>query len=147
MWTPTTRRQHSRPGLRYQTDLTDAEWAVIEPLMPEPATGGRPPIWTTRDVLNAIFYVLRGGVAIIGSDLVNSMNKNPEIADSFKVLAGFVQETGSDEAKSVLNELLKRESSSDDKLVRVALWEKLINLAPAVTSLSETFLKLSKHFS
>src|SRR5918997_6949129 len=35
MWTPTTRRRHSRDGLRYETDLTDAEWAVIEPLMPE----------------------------------------------------------------------------------------------------------------
>ena len=71
MWTPTTRRQHSRADLRYQTDLTDAEWAVIEPLMPEPATGGRPPIWTTRDILNAIFYVLRGGVAwrLIPKDL------------------------------------------------------------------------------
>jgi transposase len=71
MWTPTTRRQHSRADLRYQTDLTDAEWAVIEPLMPEPATGGRPPIGTTRDILNAIFYVLRGGVAgrLIPKDL------------------------------------------------------------------------------
>ncbi len=71
MWTPATRRQHSRADLRYQTDLTDAEWAVIEPLMPEPATGGRPPIWTTRDILNAIFYVLRGGVAwrLIPKDL------------------------------------------------------------------------------
>ncbi len=35
MWTPATRRQHSREGLRYETDLTDAEWAVIEPLMPD----------------------------------------------------------------------------------------------------------------
>ena len=71
MWTPTTWRQHSRADLRYQTDLTDAEWAVIEPLLPEPATGGRPPIWTTRDILNAIFYVLRGGVAwrLIPKDL------------------------------------------------------------------------------
>lgn len=32
MWTPATRRQHSRVGLRYETDLTDAEWAVIGPL-------------------------------------------------------------------------------------------------------------------
>src|SRR5215207_7887689 len=32
MWTPATRRQHSRTGLRYETDLTDAEWAVIAPL-------------------------------------------------------------------------------------------------------------------
>ena len=63
MWTPTTRRQHSRVGLRYETDLTDAEWAVIEPLMPRPAPCGRPPLWTTREVLNAIFYVLRGGIA------------------------------------------------------------------------------------
>ena len=63
MWTPSTRRQHSRPGLRYQTDLTDAEWTVIGPLMPQPAACGRPPIWTMREVLNAIFYVLRGGIA------------------------------------------------------------------------------------
>ena len=28
MWTPTTREQHSRKALRYQTDLTDAEWVV-----------------------------------------------------------------------------------------------------------------------
>lgn len=62
MWTPATRRQHSRAGLRYQTDLTDEEWAVIAPLMPAPATGGRPPRWTQRDILNAIFYVLRGGI-------------------------------------------------------------------------------------
>ena len=40
MWTPATRRQHSRDGLRYETDLTDAEWAVIEPLMPEPSPEG-----------------------------------------------------------------------------------------------------------
>ena len=39
MWTPTTRRQHSRTDLRYETDLTDAEWALIAPLMP-----GRSPV-------------------------------------------------------------------------------------------------------
>jgi transposase len=71
MWTPTTRRQHSRVGLRYETDLTDAEWAVINPLMPEPAPCGRPPVWTTREILNAIFSVLRGGIAwrLIPKDL------------------------------------------------------------------------------
>jgi transposase len=71
MWTPTTRRQHSRMGLRYETDLTDAEWAVIEPLMPRPAPCGRPPVWTPREILNAIFYVLRGGIAwrLIPKDL------------------------------------------------------------------------------
>src|SRR5215208_8290980 len=71
MWTPATRRQHSRAGLRYETDLTDAEWAVIAPLMPEPAACGRPATWTPREILNAIFYVLRGGMAwrLIPKDL------------------------------------------------------------------------------
>nr|WP_277996192.1 IS5 family transposase [Methylobacterium sp. Leaf465] len=43
--------------------MTDAEWAVIAPLMPEPAPCGRPPVWATREVLNTIFDVLRGGIA------------------------------------------------------------------------------------
>ena len=63
MWTPTTRRHYSREGLRYETDLTDAEWRVIEPLLPEPLSQGRPPVWPRREIMNAIFYVLRGGIA------------------------------------------------------------------------------------
>lgn len=63
MWTPATRRQHSRDHLRYETDLTDTEWALIEPLMPKPKQRGRPWAWPLREILNAIFYVLRGGVA------------------------------------------------------------------------------------
>ena len=63
MWTPTTRRQHSRDHLRYETDLTEAEWALIEPLMPRPKQRGRPWAWPLREIVNAIFYVLRGGIA------------------------------------------------------------------------------------
>src|ERR687892_2751170 len=63
MWTPATRRQHSRDGLRYETDLTDAEWAIVEPLMPKPRLCGRPRAWPLREIVNAIFYVLRGGIA------------------------------------------------------------------------------------
>ena len=54
MWTPATRRQHSRDGLRYETDLTDAEWSLIEPLMPAPRERGRPRAWPLREVLNAM---------------------------------------------------------------------------------------------
>src|SRR3712207_648050 len=61
MWTPTTRRQHSREDLRYETDLTDAEWAVIAPLLPAPCGRGRPRT-CLRQIVNAIFYVLRGGI-------------------------------------------------------------------------------------
>ena len=71
MWTPTTRRQHSRDGLRYETDLTDAEWALVKPFLPPPRRCGRPREWPLREVLNAIFYVLRGGIAwrLLPSDL------------------------------------------------------------------------------
>ena len=63
MWTPTTRRQHSREHLRYGSDLTDAEWAIIAPFLPPPAHTGRPRQWPMREIMNAIFYVLRGGIA------------------------------------------------------------------------------------
>jgi putative transposase len=71
MWTPTTRRQYSRDGLRHETDLTDAEWALIAPLLPGPRARGRPRRWSTREILNGIFYVLRGGIAwrLLPSDL------------------------------------------------------------------------------
>jgi transposase len=63
MWTPTTRRQHSRAGLRYGSDVTDAEWAILEPFLPAPVGFGRKRGWPMREIINAIFYVLRGGVA------------------------------------------------------------------------------------
>ena len=61
MWTPTTREQHNRKALRYQTDLTDAEWAVIEPHLPPACHLGRPRAWPLCEIVNAIFYVMRAG--------------------------------------------------------------------------------------
>jgi putative transposase len=49
--------------LRYETDLTDAEWALIEPFMPAPKARRRPRGWPLREVMYAIFYVLRGGIS------------------------------------------------------------------------------------
>ena len=63
MWTSTTRQHHSRDHLRYGSDLTDAEWEMIAPLMPPPAKTGRPRAWSMREIINAIFYVLRAGCA------------------------------------------------------------------------------------
>jgi putative transposase len=45
----------------YPTDLSDAEWNYIEPHMPKPKGHGRPRIHTLREILDAIFYVLRSG--------------------------------------------------------------------------------------
>jgi transposase len=61
MWTPTTRLQHSREHLRYGSDMTDPEWDVLEPLLPATAATGRPRAWPLRELMNAIFYVLRAG--------------------------------------------------------------------------------------
>lgn len=47
----------------YSTTLTDAEWAVLEPLLPSPATTGRPRKHTVRTILDAIFYAVRAGHA------------------------------------------------------------------------------------
>ncbi|WP_031556169.1 IS5 family transposase [Parvularcula oceani] len=61
MWTPATRAQHSRKGLRYPSDLTDAEWRAVRPLLPPPCRMGRPRKWPMRRIIEAIFYVLRSG--------------------------------------------------------------------------------------
>jgi len=45
----------------YQSDLTDDEWNIIKPLIPEPKSGGRPIKHSRRMILNAIFYVNRSG--------------------------------------------------------------------------------------
>jgi hypothetical protein len=42
MWTDATRRKHARKGLRYSSDMTDAEWALMEALLPAAARLGRP---------------------------------------------------------------------------------------------------------
>ena len=60
-WTKITRRQYRRDGLRYASDTTDAEWAVIEPHMPAPASCGRPRETSLREVVNAIFYIAQTG--------------------------------------------------------------------------------------
>ena len=63
MWTTITRAQHRRDGLRFPSDLTDAEWAALAPLLPAASAVGRPPAWPMRDIVEAIFYVLRGGIS------------------------------------------------------------------------------------
>jgi putative transposase len=45
----------------YATDLTNAQWAKIEHLVPAPKTGGRPAKYTRREILNALFYMARSG--------------------------------------------------------------------------------------
>jgi len=61
MWKPEHRLAAQRSGLRYPSDLTDAEWAIAEPMIPRARSGGRPRDVNVREVLNGIFYVLSTG--------------------------------------------------------------------------------------
>ena len=63
MWTDITRAQHARKNCRLPSDLTDAEWALIEPLLPPRKSRGRPAKWGYRPIVEAMLYVLRGGIA------------------------------------------------------------------------------------
>jgi transposase len=61
MWTAEQRQVHGRDGLRYPSDLTDAEWALVEPFIPPAKRGGRRRTVDVREVLNGIFYILATG--------------------------------------------------------------------------------------
>jgi transposase len=51
------------PRRRYATDLTDREWALLAPLIPQPKPGGRPAVHDRRELVNAMLYWLRAGCA------------------------------------------------------------------------------------
>ncbi|WP_298629415.1 IS5 family transposase [uncultured Thermus sp.] len=46
----------------YPSDLSDAEWAILEPLIPAPKPGGRPAKVPRREIVSAILYVLENGI-------------------------------------------------------------------------------------
>jgi putative transposase len=47
----------------YPSDLSDEEWALLEPLLASSERRGRPPKWPARRVADAVFYLLRSGCA------------------------------------------------------------------------------------
>lgn len=61
MWTKANRGKYKRDGLRYPSDLTDAEWELVEPLIPPAKHGGRRREVDVREVVNGLLYVLSTG--------------------------------------------------------------------------------------
>src|SRR5271167_4939588 len=61
MWKPEHRQAANRSGLRYPSDLSDAEWVIVAPMIPPARHGGRKRSVNVREVLNGIFYVLWTG--------------------------------------------------------------------------------------
>jgi putative transposase len=61
MWTDADRAVHGQIGPAFPSNLTDGEWARLEPLIPPASPGGRPRKTEMRAAMNAILYLLRTG--------------------------------------------------------------------------------------
>lgn len=61
MWTDEHRQRYRQGCNGFPSDLTDAQWAVLEPLIPAATPGGRPRKTDMRAAMNALFYLLRTG--------------------------------------------------------------------------------------
>jgi transposase len=61
MWSKENRARYDRSLLRYPSDLTDAEWAHVEPLIPPAKRGGNRRHVDVREVVNGLMYVLSTG--------------------------------------------------------------------------------------
>ena len=62
MWTDTTRALHSRKEQRLPRYLTDSEWKILEPYFTRASHIGRPRKWPMRMIVDALLYMLRGGL-------------------------------------------------------------------------------------
>ena len=61
MWTTENHHRYDRDNLRYPSDLTDAEWQLIKPLIPPAKRGGGKRTVNIREVINGLMYVLSTG--------------------------------------------------------------------------------------
>jgi transposase len=61
MWSKENRARYDRSRLRYPSDLTDAEWAHVKPLIPPAKRGGNRRHVDVREVVNGLMYVLSTG--------------------------------------------------------------------------------------
>ena len=61
MWTSENRGRYDRRGLRYPSDVTDGEWALVAPLIPPARRGGNRRHVDEREVVNGLMYVLSTG--------------------------------------------------------------------------------------
>src|SRR5215212_5374275 len=87
-------------GRAYQTDLSDEEWEILEPHLPVPRAPGRPRLHPLREILDAVFYVARGGLATVAPRL-------PAVEDRLPLLPGLAPRDGTWER---LHEALRRKA-------------------------------------
>src|SRR6201981_3267651 len=61
MWTAENRARYDRSRLRYPSDLTDEEWALISPRIPPAKRGGNKRTVNLREIVNGLMYILSTG--------------------------------------------------------------------------------------
>ena len=61
MWTRKNRGRYDRSRLRYPSDLTEEEWALIGPLIPPAKRGGNKRTVNEREIVNGLMYILSTG--------------------------------------------------------------------------------------
>src|SRR5271156_3206261 len=61
MWTKENRARYDRSRLRYPSDLTDEEWALVEPHIPPAKRGGKKRTVKLREIVNGLMYILSAG--------------------------------------------------------------------------------------
>src|SRR5712675_2212530 len=66
MWTTNNRARYDRSFLRYPSDLTDDEWALVEPLIPPAKRGGDKRTVIMREVVNGLMYILFDRLPVAG---------------------------------------------------------------------------------
>ena len=64
MWTRENRRRYDRSGLRYESDLTDDEWAEIAPFLPPAKPGGNKRSVNLREVANGLMFILESRLPV-----------------------------------------------------------------------------------
>jgi transposase len=66
MWKNENRVRYDRSRLRYPNDLTDEEFALVEPIIPPPTRGGNRRPVNIREVVNGLMYILSTGCPVAG---------------------------------------------------------------------------------
>jgi len=61
VWTNENRGRYDRSKLRYPSDLTDDEWALVGPLIPAAKRGGNKRVVVEREIVNGVMYILSTG--------------------------------------------------------------------------------------
>ena len=117
-WNRTTRKDYKRDGRRYESDVTDKEWATLEPMIPKQGRLGRPRQTDLREVFNAIEYVLATGC---------QWRALPRDFPPYSTVINYFYRWQGDGVFDRMMDARARTASGDE---RAALWDQMAEIWP-----------------